>query len=167
MKRFAGDVRVSLRVNGETRSVMLNPADTLLHTLRRGLGLTGTKLGCENGDCGACTVQLDGRPVKSCYTLTIDVVDSDIRTIEGLVATATQRAFVDEYGFQCGFCTPGFIMNSDALVRSVDDPDDETIREWMESNICRCTGYETIENAVKQAAELRASDVPGEPGSDQ
>ena len=88
-----------------------------------------------------------------CYTLTVDVADSDIRTIEGLVETTTQQAFVEEFGFQCGSCTPGFIMNSDALVRFADDLDDETIREWMESNICRCTGYETIENAVKRAIE--------------
>ena len=153
MKHFSGTTRISLRVNGETRSVVISPADTLLYVLRRTLGLTGTKLRCENGDCGACTVQLDGKPVKSCYTLAVDVQDREILTIEGLSGVAAQQAFVEEYGFQCGFCTPGFVMNGDALVKH-DDPDDETIREWMESNICRCTGYETIENSIRRAAEL-------------
>jgi aerobic carbon-monoxide dehydrogenase small subunit len=143
--------RISLRVNGEERSVVVRPGDTLLYVLRRSLGLTGTKLGCENGDCGACTVQRDGVPIKSCYTLALDVADCEITTIEGLRETPVQRAFVDEYGFQCGYCTPGFVMNADALVRSRPDADDATMREWLESNICRCTGYETIERAVKKA----------------
>ena len=157
MKRMAGDVRVTLRVNGEERSAMIRTSDTLLHTLRRTLGLTGTKLGCENGDCGACTVQIDGRPTKSCFTLTLDVAECDITTIEGLRGSEVQRAFVDEYGFQCGFCTPGFIMNADALLRSRSVGQEE-IREWLESNICRCTGYETIERAVKRVASTGGTD---------
>lgn len=153
MNEYRSEQRIELTVNGERRSVVVRPGDTLLHVLRRGLGLTGTKLGCENGDCGACTVQRDGVPVKSCYTLALDAAGSEITTIEGLRDTPVQKAFVQEYGFQCGYCTPGFIMNADALVRSVGEgatpPTDEHLREWLESNICRCTGYETIENAVK------------------
>lgn len=151
MKRYETERRVALTINGEERSVVVRPGDTLLYVLRRLLGMTGTKLGCENGDCGSCTVQRDGVPVKSCMTLALDVLESEITTIEGLRDTAVQRGFADQYGFQCGFCTPGFVMNAEALVRSLPDADDETIREWLESNICRCTGYEGIEKAVKQA----------------
>jgi aerobic carbon-monoxide dehydrogenase small subunit len=150
--RYTGDTRITLRVNGEDRVVVVNPADTLLHTLRRGLGMTGTKLGCENGDCGACTVQVNGTPIKSCMTLTVDVDDAEITTIEGLVDTPIQRAFIEENGFQCGYCTPGFIMNGESLIRNHDSPDAATTREWLESNICRCTGYENIEKAVRRAA---------------
>lgn len=157
MERYTGEVRLTLQVNGEKRRVVINPADTLLHTLRRTLGLTGTKLGCENGDCGACTVQIDGVPVKSCITLTMDVSDSEITTIEGLTDTPVQRAFMEENGFQCGYCTPGFVMNSEALVAKHGSPDGQTTREWLESNICRCTGYENIEKSVRRAAQI-ASD---------
>ena len=157
MKEYRNEQRIELSVNGERRSVVVRPGDTLLYVLRRGLGLTGTKLGCENGDCGACTVQRDGVPVKSCYTLALDVTGCEITTIEGLHETPIQKAFVDEYGFQCGYCTPGFIMNAHALIRSVHDGQtpnsDEHLREWLESNICRCTGYETIEKAVKAAID--------------
>jgi carbon-monoxide dehydrogenase small subunit len=151
--RFSGDARVTINANGEKRSVVINAADTLLHTLRRALGLTGTKAGCENGDCGACTVLIDGTPRKSCLTLTADVADSEITTIEGLQATRLQESFMHENGFQCGFCTPGMILNARALLDSAGSPDDETLREWMESNICRCTGYENIEKAIRKAAD--------------
>lgn len=148
----AGDVRIALLVNGENRQVVVRPADTLLHTLRRSLGLTGTKLGCENGDCGACTVLMDGVPRKSCLTLTLEAENAEITTIEGLKDTRVQDAFVEESGFQCGFCTPGFIMNTESLLAHYSAPDRETMREWLESNICRCTGYENIEKAVTHAA---------------
>ena len=147
MKTYQGRSKLVLTVNGEERTVYVDPADTLLWTLRRGLGLTGTKLGCENGDCGACTVQLDGVPVKSCYTLTVDVEDRAITTIEGLTDTAVQEGFREEYGFQCGYCTSGFIVNAEALLRS-GHTDEE---DWMQSNICRCTGYEGIRNALAYA----------------
>ena len=150
--RYSGQLRITLRVNREDRRVVVNPADTLLHTLRRTLGLIGTKLGCENGDCGACTVQINGTPVKSCMTLTVDVDDAEITTIEGITETPVQRAFIEEGGFQCGYCTPGFIMNAEALLRRSQSPGKEDTREWLESNICRCTGYESIENAVLRAA---------------
>jgi carbon-monoxide dehydrogenase small subunit len=155
-ERYAGPTRITLKINGEERSAVISPSDTLLHTLRRTLGMTGTKLGCENGDCGACTVQVDGLPVKSCYTLTLDVIGREITTIEGLRETPIQRAFVDEYAFQCGFCTPGFVMNGHSLLAHHGHPDAETSREWLESNICRCTGYETIQKAIERAAENRA-----------
>ena len=153
MNSYTREARVDLTINGEVRSVVVRPGDTLLYVLRRLLGMTGTKLGCENGDCGACTVQRDGVPIKSCMTLALDVTDSDITTIEGLRDTPIQKSFVDEYGFQCGFCTPGFILNAEALTRTAPDADDQTIREWLESNICRCTGYETIEKAVKSVLD--------------
>lgn len=151
MKHYNQPKELTLQVNGEERTVFVRPSDTLLRTLREGLGLTGTKVGCENGDCGSCTVQINGRPVKSCYTLTVDAADAEITTIEGLKNTPVQIGFIEEYGFQCGFCTPGQIVNAEALLRTNPEADDETVREWMESNLCRCTGYEGIERAIRHA----------------
>jgi carbon-monoxide dehydrogenase small subunit len=151
MRKYEELARLELSINGESYVVAARPADTLLRTLRETVGLTGSKMGCENGDCGACTVLLDGMPVKSCYTLTLDAVGKEITTVEGLKDTVLQEAFVEEYGFQCGFCTPGFLMNGYALLQQRPEPSEEEIREWLESNLCRCTGYETIENAVKRA----------------
>ncbi|MCU0522514.1 MAG: (2Fe-2S)-binding protein [Anaerolineae bacterium] len=142
-------VALSLHINGEDRRVVVRPADTLLHVLRDGLGLTGTKVGCENGDCGACTVLVDGQPVKSCMVLAVEMEGSEITTIEGLHDTAIQRAFIQENGFQCGYCTSGFIVNAYALLKAHPNPDSDTIRTWLEGNLCRCTGYEGIERAVK------------------
>lgn len=139
---------ISLQVNGETREVVVRPADTLLHVLRGALGLTGTKVGCENGDCGACTVLLDGKPVKSCMVLAVEVEGIAITTIEGLSGTAIQQAFLEEGGYQCGFCTPGFIVSAYALLKAHPHPDPETIRMWMDGNLCRCTGYEGIQKAI-------------------
>ena len=140
-----------LRVNGETREVVVRPADTLLHVLRHALGLTGTKVGCENGDCGACTVLLDGKPVKSCMVLAVEAEGAEITTIEGLSGTEIQQAFLAEAGYQCGFCTPGFIVNAYALLKAQPSPDPETIRTWMDGNLCRCTGYEGIRRAIAAA----------------
>jgi aerobic carbon-monoxide dehydrogenase small subunit len=152
MKEYTGQTRLNLSVNGETRTVWVSPADTLLSTLRNGLGLTGSKAGCENGDCGACTVHVDGVPVKSCYTLTVDVDGREITTIEGLNDSPVQEGFREEYGFQCGFCTSGFIMNGHALVEAYPSgADTETRIDWLQSNICRCTGYEGIERAMDHA----------------
>lgn len=123
--------------------------ETLLNVLRGRLGLTGAKPGCLNGDCGACTVNIDGWPMKSCLMLAVEAVGKKITTIEGLKNTAIQREFVEQFAFQCGYCTPGFIMNCHSLIRRHPNADDETIREWLESNICRCTGYKEIEAAVK------------------
>jgi len=139
---------ISLRVNGATREVVVRPADTLLHVLREALGLTGTKVGCENGDCGACTVLLDGKPVKSCMVLAVEVEGAEITTIEGLSNTPIQKAFLAEAGYQCGFCTPGFIVNAYALLKAHPHPDPQTIRTWLDGNLCRCTGYEGIRRAI-------------------
>lgn len=144
--------RIALTINGTRRSVVVAEADTLLHVLRRALGMTGTKVGCENGDCGACTVLINGAPVKSCFTLAVDVDDAEITTIEGLTETPVQRAFIEENGFQCGYCTPGFVLNAHALLSRHARPDEATVREWLESNLCRCTGYEGIRRAVERVA---------------
>jgi aerobic carbon-monoxide dehydrogenase small subunit len=140
---------MQLLVNGETKSVVARQGDTLLFVLRNELGLTGAKPGCLNGDCGACTVLVDGTPIKSCMMLAIETVGKEITTIEGLHNTPIQRAFVEHFAFQCGYCTPGFIINAYALTEQHPDADDSTIREWLESNICRCTSYKEIEAAVK------------------
>ncbi|WP_352418792.1 (2Fe-2S)-binding protein [Proteiniborus sp.] len=140
-------------VNGEQRKVIVKPSDTLLRVLREQLGLTGGKPGCENGDCGACTVLLDGKPVKSCMILAVEVADKKITTIEGLVETEIQQTFQEEGGFQCGYCTSGFILNAYALLEEKPEANDEEIKEWLQSNLCRCTGYEGIKNAVYSAKE--------------
>lgn len=149
MISYSGLTQLTLDVNGEKRRVNARPADTLLHTLREQLGLTGAKPGCENGDCGTCTVLLDGYPFKSCLMLTVEAIGRKITTIEGLRDTPIQRAFLEKRGFQCGYCTPGFIMNCHALVTINHTAGDEVIREWLQSNYCRCTGYEEIRDAVK------------------
>ncbi len=151
-----------LHVNGEEREVVVRTGDTLARTLRDTLGLIGTKIGCENGDCGACTVLVEGIPIKSCIVLTLDIADRLITTIEGLTDTPLQRAFVEEYGFQCGFCTAGQILNATELLGRSPKPTDDEIREQMESNLCRCTGYEGIERAVKRAAGI---ELPLQKGS--
>lgn len=140
-----------LSVNGEDRSVAIRPADTLLRVLREKLGLTGVKNGCENGDCGACTVLVDGKPVKSCMALAAECEGSRIVTIEGLRDHPVQKAFVEKNGFQCGFCTPGMILNAVALLEAHPEADRETTIEFMESNLCRCTGYEGIREAIAAA----------------
>lgn len=155
-------VEITLEVNGEKRPVAVRNADTLLETLREKLGLTGAKPGCLNGDCGACTVDVDGSPMKSCLMLAVEAADSRITTVEGLKFTALQAEFVDKFAFQCGYCTPGFIMNANALIRQQPHANDTVITEWLESNICRCTGYKEIEEAVK-AALARAQTAGEQP----
>jgi carbon-monoxide dehydrogenase small subunit len=140
---------IDLQINGETRTVVTRPADTLLDVLRRQLGLTGAKPGCENGDCGACTVLIDGWPVKSCLMLAVEAIGHQVTTIEGLINTPTQQAFLNKWAFQCGFCTPGFIMVCHSLSQIHPDAGDEIIEEWLQSNLCRCTCYEEIQAAVK------------------
>jgi len=144
-----GKTLVNIHVNGDTREAVIRSADTLLQTLRDELGLTGAKRACQNGDCGACTVLINGEPMHSCLCLTIEMQDKMITTIEGLTDTPLQRAFVDKWAIQCGFCTPGFIINAHALIEKHPDADDQTIDEWMSSNLCRCTGYQEIKEAIK------------------
>lgn len=149
------DLTISLVVNGEAHTLPVRPAATLLEFLRAGLGLTGPKPGCLNGDCGACTVQVDGVPFKSCIMLAVEAAGRSVTTIEGLQGSPVQAAFLEHWAFQCGYCTPGFIMNGDALVRLHPDATEGTICEWLESNICRCTSYAEIEAAIKSALGRR------------
>lgn len=138
-----------LHVNGEPREVAAKPSDTLLTTLREQLGLTGAKAGCENGDCGACTVLVDGWPIKSCLMLTVEAIGKEITTVEGLHGAPMQKAFVEQFAFQCGFCTSGFLMVCHALSAIHPNPSDAVIEEWLQANICRCTSYEEIGNAAR------------------
>ncbi|WP_373229414.1 (2Fe-2S)-binding protein [Cohnella sp.] len=142
---------ITLEVNEEFRLVTVRNADTLLSVIRDKLGLTGAKPGCLNGDCGTCTIEVDGNPMKSCLMLAVEAQGSKITTVEGLKYTALQTQFVDKFAFQCGYCTPGFIMNAIALIKQYPHANDMMIKEWLESNICRCTGYKEIEEAVKAA----------------
>jgi len=153
VKTYRGLFQLTLNVNGEARTAPARPQDTLLRFLRESLGLTGPKCGCENGDCGACTVLADGLPVKSCLALAVEFEGIPLTTIEGLRDHPVQRAFVRENGFQCGFCTPGQILNAASLLAKHRQPSPETVREWMESNLCRCTGYEGIARAVQGALD--------------
>lgn len=144
---------IQLNVNDDVRTVTVRSGDTLLYTIRQKLGLTGAKPGCLNGDCGACTVIVDGWPMKSCLMMAVEGAGKQITTIEGLINTPIQQAFVEQFAFQCGYCTPGFIMNCHSLINKKPDADDSTIKEWLESNICRCTSYIEIEKAIKFALE--------------
>lgn len=147
--QISGYSVIHLNVNGQEVSVMIKPSHTLLYVLREKLSLTGAKSGCNNGDCGACTVLIDDMPVKSCLMLAVEAVGHKITTIEGLENAAIQEAFVRNWGFQCGYCTSGFLMVCHALAKYNPHADDTIIEEWLQSNLCRCTGYEEIENAVK------------------
>lgn len=151
MKIYKENVRLELQINDEEYIVMVRPSDTLLFVLREKLGLTGAKPGCENGDCGACTVLIDDIPIKSCIILAVEAEGHSITTVEGIRDTSIQREFINKGGFQCGYCTSGFIVNCYALIITHPDADDEIIEEWLQSNICRCTSYEEIKQAVKEA----------------
>jgi aerobic carbon-monoxide dehydrogenase small subunit len=140
---------IELNINGEVKLVAARPADTLLYIIRNELNLLGAKASCENGDCGSCTVLVDGWPIKSCIMLAVEAIGHKITTIEGLRSTPIQVAFLEKFAYQCGYCTPGFIVNCHALSIIHPDADDEIIKEWLESNLCRCTGYEEIKSAVK------------------
>ncbi|MBY0099385.1 (2Fe-2S)-binding protein [Mesobacillus maritimus] len=148
---------IQLKINDEQQTVTVRSGDTLLYTIRKQLGLTGAKPGCLNGDCGACTIHVDGWPMKSCLMMAVEGEGKQITTIEGLKDTPIQQAFVQHFAFQCGYCTPGFIMNGHSLLQKKPDADDSTIKEWLESNICRCTSYSEIEKAIKFALEKNKS----------
>lgn len=154
---FSGMVR--LVINGRRQEVSVEPRNTLLHVLRDKLGMTGTKVGCERGECGACTVLIDGIARYSCLTLALEVDGKEITTIEGLLrgdsVGPVQQAFIECDAFQCGYCTPGQIMAAEALLRKTPNPSIEEIREEMSGNLCRCGAYQHIFRAVHRAAELR------------
>ena len=141
-------IQVELNINGQKQQVVIPPNKTLLATLRENLYLTGAKPGCFNGDCGACTVMIDELPMKSCLMLSVEVHEKKVTTIEGVKESPLQKAFIENFAFQCGYCTPGIIMNCHALMLQNSNPNRETIIEWLESNICRCTSYEEIELAI-------------------
>lgn len=153
IEKITGKSIIKLNVNAEDIDVVAKPSDVLLYTLRNELGLTGAKPGCENGDCGACTILVDGWPVKSCLMLTVEAIGKKITTIEGLHNAPIQRAFVESYGFQCGYCTSGFLMVCHALANIHPDANDYVMEEWLQSNICRCTGYAEIRDAIKKVLE--------------
>lgn len=146
---------IKLTVNGYPKEIAVRNADTLLYTLREQLGLTGAKPGCENGDCGSCTVLIDDQPINACHILTVEAAAHSITTIEGLTDQTLQNAFVNNWAIQCGYCTPGYILNCYALAENFPNVDDDVIDEWLDSNICRCTGYQEIKEAVKNTLEAR------------
>jgi carbon-monoxide dehydrogenase small subunit len=154
-------VNVSVTVNGEVRQHDVEPRLLLVHYLREVLGLTGTNVGCDTTSCGACTVFLDGESVKSCTVLTVQADGAQVTTIEGLAPSPDamhpmQEAFRQQHGLQCGFCTPGMVMAAVSLLREIPSPTDAEVREGLEGNLCRCTGYQNIVKAVLAAApELR------------
>ncbi len=154
-------VALTLRVNGEEQSILFAPYKTLLEMLREDLGLTGTKHGCELGECGACAVLVDGEPRLSCLTLALECGGRSVETIEGLARGADlhplQAAFADFGGSQCGYCTPGVIMTAKALLERNPSPTRQEIKEATAGNLCRCTGYQQIVDAIEDAAaKLRA-----------
>ena len=153
-------MKVTMRVNGAERSADVEPRVLLVDFLRSNLLLTGTHVGCDTTSCGACTVRLDGDPVKSCTLLAVQVAGRDIKTVEGLANGATlapiQVGFHEEHGLQCGFCTPGMMRVTSALLERNPNPTDDEIRWAISGNICRCTGYMNIVKAVKHAAQMQS-----------
>ena len=155
-------VEINLTLNGETRSAFAEPRTTLLDFLRDGLGATGTHMGCEHGVCGACTILLDGVPVRACLIFAVQCEGLKITTVEGLLDVdgqpgELQEAFREAHGLQCGYCTPGMLVSAHALLARDPDPSDEAIREAIGGNLCRCTGYAQIIDAIRLAAANRSS----------
>jgi len=155
-------LKIRLTVNDASREVDTEPNALLVDILRGPLGLTGTHVGCDTSQCGACTVHVDGRAVKSCTMLAVQAEGSTVTTIEGLARDGelhpVQRAFVEHHGLQCGFCTPGMILTAVDLLSRDPEPDDRTIRHSLRGNYCRCTGYEPVVNAVRAAGSALAPD---------
>jgi aerobic carbon-monoxide dehydrogenase small subunit len=155
---------VTLTVNGSPQELIARPSTTLLRALRENLGLTGTKRGCAQGACGTCTVLLDGEPVVSCLVPVVTVDGAEVTTVEGLAGadgglSPLQQAFLDNFSQQCGFCTPGMLMSSCALLHRTPEPTREEVNEGLSGNVCRCTGYEPIVAAVLDAAQ-RTRELP-------
>ena len=149
--------RISLTVNGEKRTVDVEPRLLLAHLIRQGFKLTGTHTGCDTTNCGACTVLLNGEPVKSCTVLAVQADGRQVKTVEGLKTNGTlhpvQAAFKEEHGLQCGYCTPGMMLVGAALLEANSDPSEADIRWAISGNLCRCTGYQNIVKAIKTAAK--------------
>ena len=150
-------MKVNVTVNGEAREADVEPRTLLVYFLREQLGLKGTNVGCDTSSCGACTVHLDGEAVKSCTVLAVQADGTDVLTIEGLAKDGQlhpmQAAFQDNHGLQCGFCTPGMVMAAVSLVKEGRVTDERSVREGLEGNLCRCTGYHNIVKAVQAAAK--------------
>jgi len=150
---------INLKVNGKEHMLEVGANETLVEVLRERLRLTGTKIGCNRGECGSCTVLIDGEPVLSCLTLAIECEGKEILTIEGLEDPETgeldpiQEAFIENFGIQCGFCTPGMVMTAKALLNRNPDPSEEEIKEAIQGNLCRCTGYTQIVESILAASE--------------
>jgi carbon-monoxide dehydrogenase small subunit len=154
---MADAVPVAMTVNGRRRQALVEPRKTLADFLREDCALTGTHLGCEHGVCGACTVLLDGDAVRACLLFAVQAEGGEVTTVEGLTPTdgglsPVQEAFREAHGLQCGFCTPGFVVSVTAFLRDNPKPTDEQIREGLSGNLCRCTGYQGIVNAVRLAS---------------
>ena len=145
-------LKIALNINEKTHELMVQPNDTLLEVLRDELDLTGSKESCGEGVCGSCTIQMDGKPVRSCLTLAMEAVDTKIKTVEGLAngdeLSDLQQSFVDHGAVQCGFCTPGMLISADTLLNENPEPDEKAVRKALAGNICRCTGYSKIVEAV-------------------
>ena len=156
-----GKTHVKTKINGEDIEFLCEPRQSLLECLRDEVGLTGSKEGCNDGNCGACTVNLDGRIVTSCLVLGVEAQDAEIETIEGVASPEglhpIQQAFLENAALQCGICTPGFIVESKALLEQEPSPSEHRIRFWLAGNLCRCTGYDKIVRAVKDASEKMLS----------
>jgi carbon-monoxide dehydrogenase small subunit len=157
-------IPVRLRVNGVDRELEAEPRLLLVHALRDDLGLTGTHVGCDTSNCGACTVHLDGRPVKSCTVLAVQADGAEVTTIEGLASEdgelhPVQEAFWNDHGLQCGYCTPGMIMAAAGLLAENPNPTEDEVRHALEGNLCRCTGYHNIVKAVLDAANVKGPTV--------
>lgn len=159
MVKYEGKSVITLHVNGQAHEIAVAPSDILLDVLRSQLGLTGAKPGCKNGDCGACTVMIDGWPNKACLVLAVEAQGHTILTVEGLEASAAaQKAFVEEHAFQCGYCTSGFLMVCHALqLQHPVMPEEYVVEEWLQSNLCRCTSYQEIRKAVQHMYDIKSS----------
>jgi len=148
--------QLTLRINGQSKTLAVDPRTLLVQLIRDHLGLTGTHVGCDTAQCGACTVHVDGRAVKSCSILALQADGTEVTTIEGIAPGdelhPMQQAFRDCHGLQCGYCTPGMVMSAIELLKHNPQPSEQQIREGLEGNICRCTGYQNIVKAVQQAA---------------
>ncbi|NVK31228.1 MAG: (2Fe-2S)-binding protein [Gammaproteobacteria bacterium] len=148
---------IELNVNGQTRTVLVEPRELLIHTLREQLELTGPHVGCETSHCGACTVEIDGRSVKSCTLFAVQAAGAEITTVEGLASPdalhVLQTSFREHHGLQCGYCTPGMITRAHRLLQENPNPTEEDVRFGLAGNLCRCTGYQNIVKSVLAAAE--------------